>query len=325
MSGPTQRRPITVATTDSSAASSSTKSNGSGNDDASAVRQRRRVRRRHRKEQSLTGQQVLQFALVGGVLVILTILTIYKMMTNSSTSLHHHDLLEENNSQHSESLLRAENNAEHGESPLGAENNPQHGASKQKGGGNKRGRKPAVARDPESYFPILNKGGVKTDYVVPDSLPNYGDKTQWYLQLREKYDALLSPDHERSSKFVQSLHKRNYKPLRPDDMSYDIYNCPDQPPPKYPQQWNILELLDHWNPDDPTPPPNSLIHQVRNDPDVVKTTERWNYPGYIGQLMSDVQHRTEYSPNNHFMYWVAPGVNNKHKKKGKIRGPTGKL
>mmetsp|Transcript_34945 Transcript_34945/g.52776 ORF Transcript_34945/g.52776 Transcript_34945/m.52776 type:complete len:298 (-) Transcript_34945:967-1860(-) len=64
---------------------------------------------------------------------------------------------------------------------------------------------------------------------------------------------------------------------------------------------------------------------VRNDPDVVKTTERWNYPGYIGQLMSDVQHRTEYSPNNHFMYWVAPGVNNKHKKKGKIRGPTGKL
>ena len=47
---------------------------------------------------------------------------------------------------------------------------------------------------------------------------------------------------------------------------------------------------------------------MRNDPQVARTTERWLHPsGYIEKLLmgnEDQMRRTEYSPNNHFMYWV---------------------
>ena len=39
---------------------------------------------------------------------------------------------------------------------------------------------------------------------------------------------------------------------------------------------------------------------------MLRTTERWNQPGYMDDLLGKVKHRTEFSPNNHFMYWNRP-------------------
>jgi Cupin-like domain len=45
---------------------------------------------------------------------------------------------------------------------------------------------------------------------------------------------------------------------------------------------------------------------VINDPRIARTVERWNAPNYMEQMLGDVEHRTEYSINNHFMYFVPP-------------------
>jgi hypothetical protein len=108
--------------------------------------------------------------------------------------------------------------------------------------------------------------------------------------------------------------------------AYNVLDCPDTPPPGYPFAWNVLEMLDHWPVDETTP--RTIIHQglcvfdyrtdydkamtyrnaevpfiVDKDPAVAKTTERWNTPGYMQQLLGDEEHRTEYSENNFFMYF----------------------
>jgi hypothetical protein len=91
-------------------------------------------------------------------------------------------------------------------------------------------------------------------------------------------------------------------------------------------------VLEHWPPDDTTTRPElyqglcvfDYMHDyqkamtyrdagapfiVRGDPAVHQTVECWNDPGYMETLMGDVPHRTEFSPNNHFMYWVPPRKN----------------
>lgn len=100
--------------------------------------------------------------------------------------------------------------------------------------------------------------------------------------------------------------------------TYDIYDCPNEPPPGYPYAWNMIDLLNHWPPDDPTP--RSNIHQglcvfdfhtdyqkamnyrskelpfvVVNDPSVAKTVERWNEPGYMEAMLGNEMHRCEFS------------------------------
>lgn len=127
--------------------------------------------------------------------------------------------------------------------------------------------------------------------------------------------------------------------------SYNVLDCPDTPPPGYPFSWNTLEILDHWPVDDTTPRPT--IHQglcvfdfrtdyekamtyrmaevpfvVENDPSVAKTTERWNTPGYMEQLLGDAEHRTEYSENNFFMY-ATPVSKKKHR--GRMRSNSRKV
>ena len=50
----------------------------------------------------------------------------------------------------------------------------------------------------------------------------------------------------------------------------------------------------------------SLPFIVVNDPRVAETVARWSLPHYVEDLMGNVPHRTEYSKNNHFMYYVPP-------------------
>jgi len=167
-------------------------------------------------------------------------------------------------------------------------------------------------------------------YEHSDVMTGIGNKSYKYAQLRKLYDEELPlHDTDRMKKFVQSLRKREYFPVMEDEMTYDIHDCPFDPPANYPFAWNIAHVLDNWAPDDTTP--RSHIYQglcvfdfeterdkamhyreaelpfvVRDDPQVLKTTERWNQPGYMDKLLGDVMHRTEYSPNNHFMYWNKP-------------------
>jgi len=171
-------------------------------------------------------------------------------------------------------------------------------------------------------------------YNHSDSMPDIGDKSEYYAQLRKVYDEQLPINTERMRRFVSSLRKREYHPIMKDEMTYDIHNCPFDPPANYPFAWNVVQVLDNWPPDDTTP--RSHIYQglcvfdfeterhkamnyrkaevpyiVRDDPRVMRTTERWNQPDYMDELLRSSKHRTEYSPNNHFMYWAnsksAPG------------------
>ena len=171
-------------------------------------------------------------------------------------------------------------------------------------------------------------------YTIPGSMPHIGDKSDYYAQLRKEYDAMDLPR-------VEQRYKLDTMPMRanadenfpdPDHLSvpYDIHNCPEYPPQHYPYAWNLLQILDHWNPDDHEIPEDLTIYQgicvfdyekdydkvlnyrkkevpfvVSNDPAVQETAKRWMAPGYMDRLMGDVRHRTEYSESNHFMYWNA--------------------
>lgn len=170
-------------------------------------------------------------------------------------------------------------------------------------------------------------------YIIPESLKRIGNKDTWYAALRQEYDFdILPKDDERSIKFVQDTRAQNgaYTQIEAAQTPYDIHNCPEYPPEGYPIQWPILEVTKNWPTDDTTP--HHEIYQglcvfdyrtelhkadnyrhaelpfvVRDDPAAARTSERWMHPGYLNKLLmgeEDIQRRTEYSPNNHFMYWV---------------------
>ena len=157
-----------------------------------------------------------------------------------------------------------------------------------------------------------------------------GDASEEYALLRQEFDALLpSNDVSRIKNYVQSLKKNTYTTARPQDMSYDIYNCPDDPPENYPFAWNIMTVLKNWQPNDPTP--KEQIYQglcvfdyeldyakalkyrdaevpfvIQNDPRVLRTVERWNQPNYLNKLLGSTQHLVELSKTNKYMYWNQP-------------------
>jgi len=184
-----------------------------------------------------------------------------------------------------------------------------------------------------------------SQYEHSDIMPNIGDKSLAYARLRKEYDELLpaedDEDVDRMRANVEALRKRTYLNIMEGDegMTYDVLDCPFDPPLGYPYQWNIQKVLDNWGPDDTEP--RTHIYQglcqfdfeteadkamnyreaevpfvVRNDPAVMRTSERWNQPGYMEKLLGDQPHRTEYSPNNHFMYWQKP--KKKMRKKGLV-------
>ena len=195
-----------------------------------------------------------------------------------------------------------------------------------------------------SWLSDLPFGGSRKTYPPPstDSMKGVGDKTKRYYDLRQKIDELLPLDSQRTKQRVQGeLRVNQYEPIKPDELPYTVTNCPLYPPDGYPYAWPVTDIVQNWPPDDTAPRPK--IHQgicvfdyetemekakiyreqevpfvVRDDPQVLRTAERWNHPGYMMDLMSDTPHRTEYSPNNHFMYWMAENPNKK-----KQRGQRG--
>ena len=183
-------------------------------------------------------------------------------------------------------------------------------------------------------------GAYKHDFYMD----RVGDKTRYYASLRSEIDPKLpsgSPeDTERMQNYAKSIRPHEYLTMLPNDMDYDIEDCPETPPPNYPHAWNVKSVLENWPPDEVTP--RTHIYQgicrfdaskdgdfqkainyreaevpfiYRNDPEVLRSVERWNQEGYLQRLIeNDVQHRTEFSHNNHFMYWQKPRYGNKAKK-----------
>jgi len=184
-----------------------------------------------------------------------------------------------------------------------------------------------------TYY-TYSKGGLK--YTIPESLKRIGNKKRWYADLRYEYDTEILPkDDERSLAFVEAERAKQgqyVQKLPQAQTPYDIHNCPEYPVEDYPIQWPVLDVLHNWPTDDHDADAHKEIYQgicifdynteyekadnyrhaevpfvMRNDPQVARTTERWNSPGYMEKLLmgkEDQMRRTEYSPNNHFMYWV---------------------
>jgi len=173
-----------------------------------------------------------------------------------------------------------------------------------------------------------------TQYQHSDYMPDMGDHSPPYANLRKEYDHLLPSetpaDYERMKRSVHDMRTRTYDNLMADEMPYDIHDCPDDPPPNYPYAWNIQDVLDNWALDDVTP--RDAIYQgvcifdyetelqkamnyrelevpfvIRDDPKVLRTVERWSQEGYMQKMLGEnTRYRTEYSSDNHFMYWTKP-------------------
>ena len=128
------------------------------------------------------------------------------------------------------------------------------------------------------------------------------------------------------------------------NLYYDIHNCPDEPPPGYPIEWNLLhDVLGQWPADDPELPASGTLYQglcvfdlqsqsqqtngnnnnyakaiayrnaevpfvVRGDVPVAQTVERWNAPHYLEALLGDLPQGTETSESGKFTYWTGSGV-----------------
>mmetsp|Transcript_5004 Transcript_5004/g.5318 ORF Transcript_5004/g.5318 Transcript_5004/m.5318 type:complete len:558 (+) Transcript_5004:58-1731(+) len=175
-------------------------------------------------------------------------------------------------------------------------------------------------------------------YTIPDSLPFVGDKSNRYAELRLEYDQMNLPRIEQSYKLetmpmITDITDKDDDNTGSDTLPppYDIHNCPLEPHDNYPYAWNLLQILDHWSPDDAVIPRDRKIFQglcifdfnkdyekalnyrkkelpfvVVNDPQVQETAKRWNAPGFMERMLGDgTMHRSEFSESNHFMYWNA--------------------
>ena len=196
----------------------------------------------------------------------------------------------------------------------------------------------------------LRGGMMKTPlYVLPDSMSRIGNKARWYADLRYEYDNSILPiDEIRTMKFVKDERMRrggNVMQSTKAKSPYDVTDCPDIPPHGYPMHYPVLDVLDNW-PTDKTDIPERGIYQglcifdyntemdkaenyrvaevpfvVRDDPSVARSAERWNHPGYLDRLLmgkEDVKRRTEYSPDNHFMFWIDKRSREERMRDGKM-------
>eukprot|EP00814_Leptocylindrus_danicus_P003709 CAMPEP_0116020036 /NCGR_PEP_ID=MMETSP0321-20121206/9571_1 /TAXON_ID=163516 /ORGANISM="Leptocylindrus danicus var. danicus, Strain B650" /LENGTH=490 /DNA_ID=CAMNT_0003490677 /DNA_START=2936 /DNA_END=4405 /DNA_ORIENTATION=- len=187
----------------------------------------------------------------------------------------------------------------------------------------------------------------KYEAILPDSNTVSAKRRRAFVQ-----------DTARKRRYIPKNKQQQNYDYDYDD--YDPFNCPPNPPKGYPRTYNALEVLQNWPPDDTAPPQNNEIYQglcvfsfqhnsdgdgennndtlqkimtyqaaevpyvVRDDPEVLKTVERWGQPDYLKELLRNDEHITEYSVNNHFMYWQKPLRKDKKKLRGEGWSPPTK-
>jgi len=111
--------------------------------------------------------------------------------------------------------------------------------------------------------------------------------------------------------------------------------CPPEPAPDYPMEFPIMNVTANWNPDTPEIPQRHYAGICRFDfqtqraqadayrraevpfivqgvPSVEKTVAKWSDLRYLQDKLGHTEYLTEYSTNNHFMYFQSNG-----------RGPAG--
>ena len=238
-------------------------------------------------------QYLFSLGVVGVFLLILSSISLLTRTPEDPAFVHHSDIIDPSNGRHSRLTLRRVN-------PLFS-----------------RHRNLSPIRNSQPWF---NPAAGEAAEV--------GEKSAWYKSLRQDYDKAWIPDTDvgRRLELIKSFRKRTYYPISDFDNDAD---CPLYPAKDYPKGWPILDIVDNWNPDDTTP--HEAIYQgicvfdyekdrakienyrraelpfvIRNDPQVLKTVERWTHPTYLKNLLGNELHRTEYSKTNHFMYWSNP-------------------
>lgn len=156
---------------------------------------------------------------------------------------------------------------------------------------------------------------------------------------RQQYEANLDPTIITST--VQGMRFTRAPDNVDTDLGYDIHRCPAVIPDNYPVQWQALDVLANWNPDNTTVPPKiyqgicaldwkdpiqqelaQVYRQAEkpflllNHPEIWKAAERWSHYDYLFTLLGgdDSMYRNEHSRDNHMPYW---------KLRGPIRPPPG--
>jgi len=213
--------------------------------------------------------------------------------------------------------------------------------------------------DDESFVPTLPSGDKDHDHEEY----YFNDRSDFYAQLRRSFESYFppplsknlpskqDPSAKRCLQAVEDLQtytnlQTHLLPTNPDNPSnnksnqiyYDIHDCPEQPPPGYPFEWNLVhEVLSQWPADDPEVPASGKLYQglcvfdlqvegnlakalnyrnaelpfvVKGDPMVAQTVERWNAPYYLSTLIGDTPQGTETSASGKFTYWTGRGVDN---------------
>lgn len=108
---------------------------------------------------------------------------------------------------------------------------------------------------------------------------------------------------------------------------FGLPHCPDKP--EMPPTHKVVDLLENWNPDDPSIPARHYNTLCRLDyqkdydkalayrdaevpfiayniPDLEKTSSKWSTPGYLERRLQQKKYHVEISKNNHFMYYRQP-------------------
>mmetsp|Transcript_30335 Transcript_30335/g.34837 ORF Transcript_30335/g.34837 Transcript_30335/m.34837 type:complete len:718 (-) Transcript_30335:95-2248(-) len=186
----------------------------------------------------------------------------------------------------------------------------------------------------ERKLPILPSSSI---YVIPNSMPHIGDKSDGYVRLRQDWDNRYSSvDLERSLLAVREARDSVYERMRapPFHQNYDINDCPDYPPPGYPREYKTIDILHHWPPTQSLPVGGHGVGDdendnvitahlgicifdyskdyikilryrskevpfvVRNDPNVAETVERWNDEKYRRKLFGGLDHTGSGSDSN---------------------------
>lgn len=137
-------------------------------------------------------------------------------------------------------------------------------------------------------------------YAIPNSMAHIGDKSEEYARVRQDWDERYPPNSpERSVHFTQGLLATGdrlssiYNRLQPPPLSYtsitqtiendettfendessknekknwnyDIYDCPNDPPPGYPREYKTIDILKHWPPTQNLPLGKYDHHRLNN-------------------------------------------------------------
>ena len=179
-----------------------------------------------------------------------------------------------------------------------------------------------------SYYPCIYLCPLLHHYKEPSPPPprSFSERVEHVQQVVRNQRQYLPL----SAEYIR-LHESSNTDIADD--WYDIFNCPMQPPPSYPMEFPIMNVLNHWPIADTKMTDTRYIHQgfcvfdfakqqpeqlrqqmhnyqkaekpfvVKNHPEALKTAERWNTAGYLDYKLQRKVYRGEFSKTLSMMYW----------------------